>query len=416
MEKSLCIIFLFSFTTLYANTLVSCNNDEYDVNETKDIELHSNFFLQNATVLSSDEYNYAFGISQFVIVGNFAYVNFWGNKEVLDGDAINNNNEFCCTKININDNKTQIISPSISGKSQNNNAIIGYITRTLSPDNRIASFALMRFNDNNPYYCYAFAVPDNQIYEYETCRLHYTVGDISFDVDYTLNNYRMMLSELCFMNSYYASVSDAFDNINIHYDYENNMYYAVVATNQKDSNVVFPLVLMQSPDMKNWMPKSILGNTYDANEISAIIHNEVLYLTYRTKSYGMRWLVYDLNSNKTLSEGHFDECRNVLSKPDTFVFGQDVYMAVNVYPSVYGNRLGYNPYTVRQEVNIYKIINGRPEFFHRIYNADGINYFCFQEASNGKIYLAYSEDRRHLYRRLFSNISFADVTDLFIEK
>lgn len=100
-------------------------------------------------------------------------------------------------------------------------------------------------------------------------------------------------------------------------------------------------------------------------------------------------------------------------KSDVFTYRNDVYMAVNVYPSVYGTNYKLDPYTIRQEINIYKIANGIPYFFNKVYNPNGINYFSFCEANNCKIYMSFSEGRRHLYKRLFSNISFAGVTGLF---
>ena len=114
---------------------------------------------------------------------------------------------------------------------------------------------------------------------------------------------------------------------------------------------------MQSNDMATWSPVTSLGNSYGAGEIATIIKEGVAYICYRTFSNGTKWLIYNLEDNNITSEGSFNECKNVQSKPDTFTFRNDVYMAVNVYPSIYGNHFNYDPYTVRQEINIYKMGN-----------------------------------------------------------
>ncbi len=421
MKKNLLILSLCFLTALYSNILASCNEDKYEeellIEDTNEISS----LMQNATVISSYDYTYAFGISQMVIIGDKAYVNFGANKNKLDGDAVNNNNEFCCSEVNLHDMSVNTLTPKVASKKYADgsdapaNSIIGYQTYTPTINNQIATFALMRINNNDPFYCYSFVNPSEQIYNYTTCKLQYldTKGNEHY-VDYTINNYRQMLVDLAFVDEFTASANDAYDNINLHYNKDNSMYYAVVSSSSSKST--FPIIFMQSTDMYQWSPCSNIGGMYGANEISAIYKDGILNICYRTYKNGMRWLIYDIDNKKTLSEGRFDECRNVLSKPDTFVFGEDVYMAVNVYPSVYGNRFEYDPYIVRQEINIYKIVGGNPVFFRKIYNPDGINYFSFQEASNGRIYLGFSEDRRHLYKRLFSNVSFVDATDLFIKK
>lgn len=433
MKKHL-FVFVLSFAlTIGCSAFASCGSSDpiyeelpsyevVDVNDTT-IAKDSSFIdatkiMQNATVISSYDYIYAFGISKMVIIGNKAYVNFGANKNKLDGDVVNNNNEYCCSEVNLHDMSVNTLKPIVASKKYADgsdtpaNSIIGYQTYTPTANEQIATFALMRLNNNNPYYCYAFVNSSEQIYNFTTCKLQYfdTQGHEHY-VDYTINNYRQMLAELGFVNDYTASTSDAYDNINLHYNKDRGMYYAVVATSTPESS--FPIVLMQSTDLRKWSPYVNIGSAYGANEISAILKDGFLNICYRTHRNGMRWLIYDISNKKTLDEGRFDECRNVLSKPDTFIFGNDIYMAVNVYPSVYGNRLNLNPSTVRQEINIYKIVNNKPEFFRKVYNPDGINYFSFQEAANGRIYLAFSEDRRHLYKRLFSNVSFVDATDFF---
>ena len=435
MKKNL-FVFVLSFTlTIGCSAFASCGSSDplydeptsynvVDVNDTtltKDSSfIDATAIMKNAIVLSDYDYTYAFGISKMVVIGNKAYINYGANKSKLDGDAINNNNEYCCSEVNLHDMSVNTLKPIVASKKYADgsdapaNSIIGYQTYTPIANGQIASFALMRFNNNNPYYCYAFLNPDEQEYNYTTCQLRYTdKNKEKHNVDYTINNFRKMIVDLGYYDNYIASTKDAYNNINLQYDKESDLYYAFVTTNNEKTNL--PFILMQSNDMATWSPVTSLGNSYGAGEIATIIKEGVAYISYRTFSNGTKWLIYNLEDNNIISEGSFNECKNVQSKPDTFTFRNDVYMAVNVYPSVYGNQFNYDPYTVRQEINIYKIVNNKPEFFRKVYNPDGINYFSFCEAPNGRIYLSFSEDRRHLYKRLFSNVSFVDATDLFKE-
>lgn len=429
-------MFISLMTTLGLTTFISCSDSLsiyeedpfYKENNIKDSTLTNDStvidatdIMRNATVVTSDEYVYAFGITQLVIIGNYAYIKYDGNKNKKDGDIVEHNNESCCSKVNLSNLSVEALNPIVAsmkhsdGSDATAGTIIRVETQTSTPDGKISAFALMRFHNNNPCYCYAFINPDEQIYNYVTCKLEYTDKDNHHHItDYTLNNYRQMLVDMGYVDKYIASTQDYCDNINIHYDSENQMYYAVVATNPVNA-AVSPLVLVQSKDMSTWSPRVNLGRINGANEITSIIRDDVLYVCYRTFKNGMRWLVYDLKNDTTLSEGCFNECKKVLSKPDTFTFGQDVYMAVNVLPSVYGDLNNYDHFTVRQEINIYKIVDGSPVSFRKIYNPDGINYFSFCESLEGKLYMAFSEDRRHLFRRQFSNISFANLTDLFVD-
>lgn len=422
MWEKLLSVLLFSIAVINTLALASCGNDDiYTVENGRRnaaLEEQATQIMRNATVVSSFDYSYAFGMSKMVILDNKAYINYAANKYLVDGDKINNNNESCCSVVNIENMSITALFPKTlsklfyDGTAPSGKSYISSGTKTITKDGKIASFALMRFNNNNPYYCYSFVNPDEQLYNYVTCRLKYVDSNHKeHNVDYTINNYRKMLVDMGYSNTYIASTNDAYDNINLQYEQETDLYYALVATNTSATNL--PFVLMKSEDMATWTPVASMGNSFGAGEISMILKEGVAYVAYRTFSNGMRWLVFDLTNNTIISVGHFEECRNVLSKPDTFTFGKDVFMAVNVYPSVYGTNYTLDPYSIRQEINIYKIVKGKPEFFRKVYNPDGINYFSFCESSNGRIYLGFSEDRRHLYKRMFSNMSFVDVTELF---
>lgn len=423
MKNKLSTLIILFVAVMYSTDIASCTNDEA-INEVENDTIYSTAedyatqIMKNAIVISSYDYIYAFGISKMVIIGNKAYINYGANKNKLDGDLINNNNEYCCSIINIEDLRTTVLEAKTLSKVFPNGtnapakAVVGYETKTITRDARFASLALLRLNDNNPYYCYSFVNPDEQVYNYITCQLEYTDKcNNNHIVDFTINNYRQMLVDMGYNDKYVASTKDAYNNINLHYDWESDSYYAFITTNSEKTDL--PFIMMRSNDMSIWSPVMSLGDSYGAGEIATVIKGDVVYMSYRTFSKGTKWLVYNLKNKSVINKGSFSECRNVQSKPDTFTFGNDVYMAVNVYPSIYRDNMIFDPYTIRQEINIYKIINGSPELLRKIYNPDGINYFSFQEASNGRVYLTFSEDRRHLYKRLFSNVSFVDATDFF---
>ena len=116
MKKNLLILSLCFLTALYSNILASCNEDKYEeellIEDTNEIS----FLMQNATVISSYDYTYAFGISQMVIIGERAYINYGANRNKLDGDAVNNTNESCCSIVNLYDMSYRNVSPVTESK------------------------------------------------------------------------------------------------------------------------------------------------------------------------------------------------------------------------------------------------------------------------------------------------------------
>ena len=390
--------------------------------------------IRSAIPVSLEAYKYAFGMSQLYIIDNKAYVHYAGNRTSVDGDSISAVNEACCAVVNLFDLSFETLNPTRGTTKYSDDTIanpiaVAYTTKIPAPDGSVASLALMRFNDNNPYYCYAFVDPTEQVSNWKTCRLQYSAGGTDYDVDFNINNYRQMIYRLGYVDSYVTSAADAVDNINLHYDSDNEIYYAVITTSQNNE---MPLVLMSSEDMATWEPVANLGcASYKAGEISAIYKGGIAYVAYRTFDNGMRYIVYDVTNSTVLSEGAFPVSKDLLSKPDTFTFGNGVYMAVNVDPSAYGGVVGYNSLYLdaRDEIAIYKIVDGAPKFFRRISNPTGIQYFSFMETPpeyatsssttpmryHGAIYLAFSEDRRHLYRRQIGQMSFVDATALFVD-
>lgn len=387
--------------------------------------------LRSAIPISEKKYIYAFGISQSFIIGNKAYVIYGANEHTVDGDAVGYPNVNCMSIVDLFDfSKEGVIlttgTKQYADGSSASNAIIGYTTYCPTPNGDIAWFGLMRFDDNNPYYCWSINAVNETVNNWTGCQLSYN----NIIVDFSLNNYRQMLVDVGYMSTYIASNKDYVNNINIHYNKEEGIYYAVLCGAQTSSQNL-PLVLMQSTDLATWSPKAYLGLTIDAGEIAAIYKDGIAYVVYRRMSAGTGYIVYDVNNSTILSSGNFPASGQLLSKPDCFIFDNNVYMAVNVDPSVYGALTSPEQYMTdaRQEIIIYKVVNDVPKFFKRVCNPTGLQYFSFMETppmyaessstapmyAQGAIYIAFSEDRRHLYRRQIAQVSFADVTALFAD-
>lgn len=385
--------------------------------------------FRSAKMVSETKYKCAFPVQQVVIIDGKAYITYFGSETKYDDDALGRPYSVLCRAVvNLGDMSHATEYPTV-GTTQYadgttaNPVKIGYVTECPTPNNSIAKFGLMRFNNKNPYYCWAIEAADVTVNNWKTCRLSYN----NTTVDFTVNNYRQMLVDMGYTPTYIASTADAVDNINIHYDKTEGIYYAVLC----HANSAFPLVMMQSTDLATWSPRANLGTSYTANEIEAIYKNGIAYVAWRTASSQMRWRIYDVANSTLLGEGVFPGTKEILSKPDVFTFNGNVYMAVNVNPSVYGEMSGVKVYTAdaRSQIAIYKVIGNTIKLFRQVCNPTGINYFSFMEINEnypaevsqapvigqGSIYIAFSEDRRHFYRRQLAQISFADVTALFAD-
>jgi hypothetical protein len=392
--------------------------------------------LRSAVPVSEKRFKYAFGMSQMYIINDKAYVGYAGNEHTVDGDQVGYPNEGVVAEVDLFDLSHRNITPVRNSTSYADSTpaiptAIGYTTLTPTPNGKVARLALMRFGDNNPYFCYAISNADDHVCDYVTCKLQYTADNVDYDVDFTLNNYRQMIYRLGYADSYIASAYDYCANINLHYDAATGKYYILQCTSL--NNVTLPLVLLESEDMASWYPVAKVGDDC-AEEIAAIYRNGILYASYRcaeNSGRGMRYLVYDVANDAELSSGQFPGTGDVYSKPDCFTFGYGVYMAVNVDPTVFGPLLYPMSYTTdaRQEIVIYKVVGGVPKYFRRLCNPTGINYFSFMESNpiyaqqsstvpmyaQSSIYIGFSEDRRHIYRRQIAQMSFADVTALFAD-
>ena len=197
---------------MYSFAILSCTNDEPNYGIENDItgsveEDFATQIMKNATVVSNYEYVYAFGITQMAIIGNYAYIKYDGNKIIKNGDIVEHDNESCCSKVNLNNFAVEELKPRITGMKYSNGmdvpagTIIRVETQTPASAGKIAAFALMRFHNNNPCYCYAFINPDEQVYNYVACKLEYTDKDNNHHItDYTLNNYRQILVDMGYVD------------------------------------------------------------------------------------------------------------------------------------------------------------------------------------------------------------------------
>lgn len=385
---------------------------------------------RNAHVVSQSKYIYTFAIDSLILKDNEFIVNYNASETDTDADTIAEvvNADHCLDKVSIlNFSTVNGSEPSYTIEKTDSTVIQGFVgwTARVLVNNNICVLGVCRQTNKNPFYVYAILEGDEESFVYKECKLKYTpTGGSQTTVDFTVNNYRQMLVDCGFASSYLASQGEAADNCNL--CYENGIYYIFTATSPSSA---LPLMCLKSTDLETWeVVGVVLSNNMRINEVSAVVKNGIGYIMYRTTTDWSRacFAIYDIANNTLINSGVFHDA--VESRADVFTFEGDVYLAYNVLPSTYKSTtsLVRPDQGGRNEINVYKVVDNNPIFFRRICNPTGLNYFRFQETpvyvdsmntwwNQGAIYLAYSEDRRHLYRRQFANISIADVTAVFAD-
>lgn len=384
--------------------------------------------------------NYAFSATM-QIVGSYAYVNYAAGN-TLDGDSPTPSDVTigCLAKISLETNEViETLYPSVANYyDEDGNAVQGYRSNAgilmKDKNGQLGYFGQMVVpSSNNPIIAVSsFGTPESLVGNSRTmCKLQYTANDVAHNVRFSIANYRQMLVDMGYVSTYYAPVYDGYDNNCIIYDSASDKYYDLIGT-VSSSGFSLPLILLESDDMHTWSLKARIGTQlWKANEIEGVIKDGKLYASIREvkTTNAISWIVYDIANNTIISSGTFNTGL-VVSRPHTFIFNRAVYMVVNTSPTIYGTIINMVSFELdtRTEVSIYKMVNDVPEFMRRVSNPTGINYHYWEEippytAPNktspmmgyGAVYCAFSEDRRLLFRRMFSQVSFGDVTALFAD-
>ena len=87
MKNKIYVIIFLLVATACSTAIASCTKDDVIDSTGNEIrnpieEEMATQIMRNATVISSNEYVYAFGITQLVIIGNYAYIKYDGNKNI----------------------------------------------------------------------------------------------------------------------------------------------------------------------------------------------------------------------------------------------------------------------------------------------------------------------------------------------
>ena len=384
--------------------------------------------------------NYAFSATM-QIISSYAYVNYAAGN-TLNGDSPSPSDVTvgCLAKIALETNEViETLHPSIANYyDDDGNAVQGYRSNASilmkNKNGQLGYFGQMVISGSKkPIISVSeFGTPESlEENSMRMCKLQYTVNGVEHIVRFSIENYRQMLVDMGYVSTYYAPVYDGFDNNCIIYDSTSNKYYDLIGT-VSSSGFSLPLILLESDDMHTWSLKARIGTQlWKANEIKGVIKDGKLYASFREvkTTNAISWIVYDIANNTVISSGTFNTGL-VVSRPYTFIFNKNVYMAINMPPTTFGHviNVNSNDTDTRTEVNIYKIVNDAPVFMRKVCNPTGLNYHCWEEVppytasgktspmtGYGAVYCAFSEDRRLLFRRMFSQVSFGDVTALFAD-
>lgn len=377
--------------------------------------------FRNAKVISQSNYKFAFCAHSFIF-DNSLYVTYWASTNT-NGDNHDGSNTCMLDSYSLFDKSVTNTIQTVAGfQDSSGNAIDVtkiYVGPTIVNDTITSYVQAWKPNVNNPYVGYIRASSPNGLVggTVVACNLSYNSNTVLFN----MQNYRQMLADVGYASSYVAPEQAIVDNNGI--CYYGSTYYMVFNSNSIH-NTKLPLVLLTSSDGVTWSPVSTIGDgVYAGSEISIACKDSKLYIASRDETHGIDWFVFDLTNNTVLKSGNFGTWP-ICSRPYTFMFHTDVYMAVNVSPTIYGAFTGatYITTDARDEVNIYKMVNDEPKLFRKVNNPEGINYHTWTPSpivgsmyAQQSIYSAYSEDRRHLFRRQFGNVSVADVTALFTD-
>ena len=377
--------------------------------------------FRNAKVISQSNYKFAFCAHSFVFDDKL-YVNYLANTSI-NGDNHSGNNVNMLDSYSLFDNSVTNTIQTVSGFEDSNGNLVDCTKICVGPTivNDVITSYVQAWKPNvyNPYVGMIRASSTEGLIggTVVVCNLSYNGNTVLFN----MQNYRQMLADIGYASSYVAPEQASVDNNGI--CYYDGTYYMVFNSNSIHETKL-PLVLLTSNDGITWSPISTIGDgVYAGSEISIAYKDAKLYIASRDETHGIDWFVFDLSDNTVVSSGRFGTWP-ICSRPYVFMFHTDVFMAVNFMPTWYGNFTGATRLTLdaREQVNIYKMVDDEPVLFRTVNNPEGINYHAWTPSpivgtmyAQQSIYCAYSEDRRHLFRRQFGNVSVADVTALFVD-
>lgn len=169
----------------------------------------------------------------------------------------------------------------------------------------------------------------------------------------------------------------------------NGRFYCVVAhqcTNESgDSTTNVPYLLMVSDDCIVWSPVSVIIDNMTSSEVELAINNGIVLVVFRNQGNGTLWMTCDVSGNNTTSPVIVS---SISSKPAAFVYKENLYALANTDS-------GDSSYGRRNQVSLFKFVNGTLEKVEDFYSPKGYQYYDVSVYGN-QIFMANTEDNRGL--------------------
>jgi hypothetical protein len=386
--------------------------------------------FQDGIVVSKSEYKFAFSPSIGLTTNNGIYITYTGNENTTDGDAANHNNVMASTLWDNIDGMTKSELQPITTYQDSEGVSLGnnYKWRNgmhVKYGNSMGAFYCISATNATDYsFGYNHALEETML---TRCKLAYNDGTAK-EVEFTGNNYRQMIVDMGYKDTYGANTTYNIDNQSIIL-YE-GVYYIVLCTYVRSVNKKYPLVLLSSTDLATWTVQKMLGTgLHSASEIKFTINGGKIYLIYRNQTsatqgdgtQGYFLCCYNMSDGSAVYE--IDNRSLIMSLPAAFTFNGKSYLGCMNRPYNLSTSVALTYPYYRQQFDFYEANENGVDYKFSLYNPNGLNYPVFltipantsyATTPNDSLYMAFSEDRRNLNFRQIGNVTLVNITSLFL--